>query len=92
MAEPLMSRSAIENMRDRMDMVSERVIKAEGRQQAHEAVCIQLNTRILEEIAGLRASLRNVCQIGLTIAGLLFLLELGKATIPGIIEIIAKAH
>jgi hypothetical protein len=77
-------------IRDRIDVVSERVIRAEGRQEGHEAICAQRYAQILKELAELRAVMTLVSKVGLFLAFVLFTLELGRATFPSLFEFITK--
>lgn len=79
-----------QNIRDRIEIVNERVIKAEGRQLAHEAICIELNRQVLKDIAELRVYITMVAKVGFWLAILLFGVELGKATFPALFDALLK--
>lgn len=80
-----------DSMRDRLESVSERVTKTEGRQEGHEALCAQRYSEILKAIAALQGDISSVSRLGLVVAVLLFMLELGKATFPALFELMTKS-
>ena len=79
------------DIRDRMDVINERVIKAEGRQDGHESLCAERYKQILDFIAALRANIATVSKVGLLMALVLILIELGKASIPTLLSVLTKA-
>ena len=54
--------------RQRLEQITERVIKSEGRQEGHEQLCAQRYAQILEKIAQLQTDLRLISKIGLILA------------------------
>ncbi len=77
-------------IRERIETVSDRVFRSEGRQEGHELVCAQRYGQILKELSELKILIITVAKVGLVVAAVLFMLEFGKATFPAIFEAISK--
>ena len=91
------------DLRDRIDKISERVTKIEGRLDSHEMLNDQRYNTIIEKITEVRlnldkasiefkTNLDKMSKIGFIIAMMLFAVELGKATFPQILDVVMKGH
>lgn len=81
------------DLRNRVEAINERVVRSEGRQEGHEAVCAQRYAQILKDVAEMRIEMANQSKYGLAIAAVLALIELGRATFPALFDILTKgAH
>lgn len=47
----------VADIRDRLDVIRERVIKLEGRQEGHEEVCTQRYSQVIKDIAAVQTNL-----------------------------------
>jgi hypothetical protein len=86
-----------ERERERMERVLERLTKSESLLAGHENVCAERYERILEKIVSVEKSITDTRdtmasngRLYLTIAFLLFTLELGKLTVPVMFEFLMK--
>ncbi len=79
-------------IRDRIEAVNERVVKSEGRQEGHELVCAQRYAQIIQNLTELKTNQSTIAKIGLIIAAGLGAIELGRATVPNIIDLLKALH
>lgn len=77
-------------IRGRIETVNEKVIKMEGRQDGHEILCAQRYNEILKQFVEMNTKVTQVSKTGFIIAVILFLLELGRATIPTVMDLLTK--
>lgn len=89
------------DVRDRIAVVDTRVTKLEGRHEGHESICTlrygeiaknmsELNTKMSVEFDAQNKKVDRISLTGTILAIIIILIELGKATIPGIIDALVK--
>lgn len=76
----------------RVDVINEKVLKVEGRQEGHELLCAQRYMQIIKEMTEIRSETATQSRYGLYIAAVLFLLELGRATFPVMFDLLTKGR
>jgi hypothetical protein len=78
--------------RDRIERVTERALKLEGRIEGHEAICAQRYGQLIKELADMQETIATNSKVGLILIIMLFSLEIGRATFPALFELISKVH
>ncbi len=79
------------DIRDRIEVVSQKLSETDTCLRIHTELCTQLNHQILKEIAEIRAYGLLVTKVGFILALALFGVELGKAAWPLIFDIATRS-